>query len=120
MGEQAETNSVLTPLAMQPCYKQLSPPVPQGSLLNVVPTEAKPGYLFDMARGVKIREKSKPASTLKQTTTRHNLRITTFTLFPNHQTPFDVIQKIFIGYDNAEGMARHKSHRDRDQHPNQL
>ena len=37
-----------------------------------VPSGATPGYSFEMARGVKIRVKSKPARTLKQTTTKES------------------------------------------------
>ena len=46
MREQAEINSVLIPPEIQPCYSQLGPRVPQGSLLITVRTRATPGYFI--------------------------------------------------------------------------
>jgi hypothetical protein len=79
-----------------------------------------PGYSFDVARGVKIREKSKSASTLEQTKTKDTISELPHSHFQITQPPFDVMQEKFVGYYSAEGMARHKSHRDRDQDSSQL
>jgi hypothetical protein len=61
-----------------------------------------------MAKGVKIRVKSKPGRTLKQTITKdttqnHHIHITSESPNPIRRDP------IYIGYFSAEETARHKT-----------